>query len=153
MEFLQRARILLRRDGIFIECTQTQSNQILIKSITYVTDTDDGIDVDCLTVQEDEFGVFGSCICEAYTTGIWRTNVAEDGEIPSPEDVLCPICDRVMKPGKVKTRKFSVLIEFSEKNQFHIVSYQPGSELKPMTRGMGEKILEAIQQAITEKSY
>ena len=153
MEFLQRARILLRRDGIFIECTQTQSNQILIKSITYVTDTDDGIDIDCLTVQEDEFGVFGSCICEEYTTGFWRRSFARDGEFPAPEDVLCPICDRVMKPGKVKTRKFSVLIEFSEKNQFHIVSYQPGSEIKRMTREMGEKISEAIQQAITEKSY
>jgi hypothetical protein len=153
MEFLQRARILLRRDGIFIEYTPTNSKQILIKSTTYVTDTDDGIDVDCLTVQEDEFGVFGSCICEEYTTGFWKTNVAEDGEIPNPEDVLCPICDRVMKPGRVKTRKFSVLMEFSENNEFRIISYQPGSEIKRMTREMGEKISEAIQQAITEKSY
>ena len=142
LELLKHAFSFLRSDGLFVKPTLNQNGEILLETTTYVTDIDEGKDVDCLCVHEDDLGLGGSCVCESITTGEWLIeDKAPIGQIP------CPVCDRLTKPWTLRKRSYNAIIKIHE-NKVILSNLQPHSTLKPMPQGMIQKILENCNDAI-----
>uniref|UniRef100_A0A6C0AMW8 Uncharacterized protein n=1 Tax=viral metagenome TaxID=1070528 RepID=A0A6C0AMW8_9ZZZZ len=127
----------LRRDGLFINASILSEDTLLLETTTYITDTDDGKDVDCLCVYEDELGLGGSCVCEDITTGEWLKEGAE----AQRGCVACPVCQRLAKPMKLQKRCYNLTLKVHETSVSHL-SPQPNKNLKAMPMGMTEKIID-----------
>jgi len=138
----------LRRDGIFVKASVLSEDKFLIESSTYITDTDEGKDIDCLFVGEDDIGLGGSCICDDITTGEWLKEAAE----PPRGCVECPVCQRLAKPWKLKKRSYNLSVNVHE-TSVSLLNSQPNQELKPMPAGMSEKIIDLMNVAFPEKTY
>jgi hypothetical protein len=144
LELLRHAFAFLRSDGLFIKPTLIQNGDILLETTTYITDTDEGKDEDCLRVHEDDLGLGGSCVCESITTGNWLVeDEAPTGQVP------CPVCDRLTKPWTLRKRSYDAIIKVHD-NKVSLANLQPHSNLKPMPKGMIEKILEHCNRTIKE---
>jgi hypothetical protein len=142
LELLRHAFAFLRSDGLFIKPTLIQNGDILLETTTYITDTDEGRDIECLCVHEDDLGLGGSCVCESITTGEWQVeDDAPIGQVP------CPVCDRLTKPWTLKKRSYDAIIKIHD-NKVVLANLQPHTNLKPMPQGMIEKILEHCNAAI-----
>jgi hypothetical protein len=148
LESLKEALLFLRRDGLFIKASMPFEDQMLIETATYITDHDDGKDVDCLCVHEDDLGLGGSCVCEDITTGNW----AVDGEDIKLGCVACPVCDRLAKPWALHRRSYSLIVKVHD-TSISLLNTQPNQALKPMPAEMAEKIIGLCNAMFPEVSY
>jgi hypothetical protein len=138
----------LRRDGIFVKASVLSEDKFLIESATYVTDTDEGKDIDCLFVGEDDLGLGGSCICDDITTGEWLKEGAE-----APRGcVECPVCQRLARPWKLKKICYNLSLNVHE-TSVSLLNSRPNQQLKPMPAGMSEKIIDLMNVVFPEKTY
>jgi len=128
----------LKRDGLFVKATILGEDQILLESTTYITDTDEGKDIDCLCVHEDDLGLGGSCVCEDMTTGKWLEDYPE-GKAPLG-CVACPACQRLARPWKLKMRCYSLTAMVHEEH-LSLLNSQPNEKLKAMPIPMSDKII------------
>jgi hypothetical protein len=136
-EFEKNAFSFLRRDGLFVKGVVAGEDQMLLENITYVTDTDDGKDIDCLVVHEDDIGLGGSCVCEGITSGQWLDQGSE-----APRGcVACPMCQRLARPWKLQKRCYSVMVKVNS-NHLTLLNLHPNASLKPMPVPMSEKIID-----------
>ena len=148
LESLKTGFDFLRRDGIFIKASILSEDTLLLETTTYITDTDDGKDVDCLCVYEDELGLGGSCVCEDITTGEWPK---EGADVPRG-CVACPVCQRLTKPWKLKKRCYNLTVNLHE-TSVSLLSSHPNVTLKPMPAGMVEKIIGITNAIFPEYTY
>jgi hypothetical protein len=135
-EFEKHAFAILKRDGLFVTATPAGENEILLENITYITDSDEGRDIDCLVAQDDHLWLDGSCPCESITTG----ELASDASEPPRGCVACPLCHRLAKPWKLLVRRHWVLVRINE-DHLSPLDHQPNASLKEMPRPMSEKII------------
>lgn len=126
----------LRRDGLFLKGTVLGEDLLLLESTTYITDTDDGKDIDCLCVYEDELGLGGSCVCEDITTGTWL----KEGSEPPLGSVACPVCQRLARPRTLKKRCYSITVRVHDEH-LSLLNSQPNENLKAMPTPMSDKII------------
>ena len=138
----------LKRDGLFVQASAVSENQILLETTTYVTDTEDGNDIDCLCIGEDDLGLGGLCVCDAITTGYWL----EEGTEPPRGCVTCPACQRLALPWKLQKRCYKLMTRIVDK---HLVALdpQPNANLKPMPSAMSEKIIGICNAIFPEWSH
>ena len=148
LESLQESLLFLRRDGLFIKASMPSEDQMLIETTTYITDHDDGKDVDCLCVHEDELGLGGSCVCEDITTGEWP----QDGVEIKLGCVACPMCSRLAKPWRLQKRSYSLIVKVHE-TSVSLLNTQPNQALKPMPAEMAERIIGLCNAMFPEVSY
>ena len=148
LESLKEALLFLRRDGLFIKASMPFVDQMLIETATYITDHDDGKDVDCLCVHEDDLGLGGSCVCEDITTGNWPV----DGEVIKLGCVACPVCDRLAKPWALQKRCYSLTVKVHD-TSVSILNTRPNEALKPMPAEMAEKIIGLCNAMFPEIIY
>lgn len=134
-EFEKHAFSLLKRDGLFVNATLVRENELLLETTTYITDTDEGRDIDCL-VYDDDLWQVGSCACESITTGELFSDVSE----PPRGCVACPVCQRLAKPWKLQLRRYCLLVRINE-DHLSPLNYQPNANLKVMPNPMSEKII------------
>ena len=135
-EFEKHAFTLLKRDGLFVTAIPAGENEILLENITYVTDSDEGRDIDCLVVHEDDLGLGGACVCESITTG-----ELSSGNSEAPRGcVACPVCQRLARPWKLQMRRHCLLVRINE-DHLSPLDPQPNANLKPMPGPMSEKII------------
>lgn len=148
LESLKEALLFLRRDGLFIKASMPFEDQMLIETATYITDHDDGKDVDCLCVHEDDLGLGGSCVCEDITTGEW----AQDGAEIKLGCVACPVCNRLAKPWALQKRCYSLTVKVHD-TSVSILNTRPNEALKPMPAEMAEKIIGLCNAMFPEIIY
>lgn len=104
----------LRRDGIFvkeIEFLDEKGIEFRLTLANYITDTDDGRDVECLYEKGDID--HGSCYCEAITCG---------KETPDSKCVPCPFCGIPTKRHALKERLYTANFQASLEKGVTIVS-------------------------------
>ena len=147
-EFDKHAFALLKRDGLFVKATQLSNDQILLVNTSYITDTDDGQDIDCLVVHEDDLGLGGSCVCEDITTGQWL----QTGIEPVRGCVACPVCHRLAKPWKLQMRQYCVVVKV-DNHHLTLINSQPNANLKAMPVPMSEKIIGQCNTLFPEWSH
>lgn len=135
---LARAFAILRRDGLFVRATPVSEDQVLLETTTYITDTDEGRDIECLCIDEDELGLSGSCVCDSITTGYWL----EEGTEAPRGCVECPACQRLALPWKLQKRCYNLTVRVSE-NQMTVLNAQPNANLKPMPQQMSDNLIKA----------
>lgn len=126
---------LLKGDGLFVSAYPLSEKVVQLISITYVTDVDEGKDVDCLCLHEDDIGLGGSCICESFTTGEW---LGADATAPRGS-VECPVCQRLAKPWALRKRCYSATFLIHE-NYLTLQDSHPMKEHLPMPPEMAGKI-------------
>ena len=140
---IQHGFEFLKRDGLFVKATPVSEDLVLLETITYITDTDDGRDIDCLCIGEDDLGLSGSCVCDTITTGYWL----EEGTEPPRGCIECPACQRLALPWKLQKRCYNLAVRVSE-NKMTVLNTQPNANLKPMPQPMSDKIISTCN-AIT----
>jgi hypothetical protein len=145
---LQHGFEVLKRDGLFVKATPVSEDQILLDTTTYVTDTDDGKDVDCLCIGEDDLGIGGSCVCDTITTGYWL----EEGTEPPRGCIECPACLRLALPWKLQKRCYKLTVRIAE-NRLTSLNLQPNANLKAMPTAMSEKIISFCNAIFPEWSH
>lgn len=126
---------ILKADGLFISASLLSEKQLQIDSVTYVTDVDEGMDVDCLCVHEDDMGLGGSCVCESFTTGVW---LSPEQERPRG-CVECPMCNRLAKPWALRKRCYSAIFLINE-TYITLLDAHPMKQHIPMPPEMVGKI-------------
>jgi hypothetical protein len=136
---LQQSLNFLRLDGIFVKSSQIEEDKVLLETTTYITDTDDGRDIDCLCANEDDLGLIGSCICEDITTGNWLEDFPE-GKAPRG-CVACPVCQRMAKPWKLQKRCYKLVVRI-DADHVTFLDSRPDSTLKEMPNLMSGKIIQ-----------
>jgi hypothetical protein len=95
----------LRREGIFvkdIEYFDEKQHECSLTLANYITDTDDGRDIDCLYEKGDIDA--DSCYCEAITCG---TQTSDTRCVP------CPFCGVSTKPYALKERLYTAKLAIS----------------------------------------
>lgn len=135
---LEHAFAVLKRDGLFVKMSPLSDEQILVETTTYITDTDEGRDIDCLCIDEDELGLGGSCVCETITTGHWL----EEGTEPPRGCIACPACQRLALPWKLQKRCYNATVRITE-NNLSVLNAQPNANLKPMPKPMSDNLIKA----------
>jgi hypothetical protein len=145
---LQHGFEFLKRDGLFVKATPVSEDQVLIETTTYITDTDDGRDIDCLCIGEDDLGLSGSCVCDAITTGEWATQGTE----VSRGCIECPACQRLALPWKLQKRCYNLTVRIAE-NHLTLLNSQPNANLKPMQSAMAAKIVSTCNAIFPEWSH
>ena len=132
---LKRRLDYLKADGLFVSASLLSETMLQVDSITYVTDVDEGKDVDCLCVHEDDLGLGGSCVCESFTTGEWLSP-----EATRPHGcVECPMCNRLAKPWALRKRCYSAIFLIGEK-YLTLQDSHPMKQHTPMPPEMVGKI-------------
>lgn len=149
-EFERHTFTFLKMDGVFAKGTIVGDDKILLETTTYVTDTDDGRDIDCLCVYEDDLGLGGACVCEDITTGKWLQDYPE-GQAPRG-CVACPACERLTKPWKLQKRCYSLMVRI-DGNQMKFLDSRPISTLKGMPDQMSGKIIDMCNASFPEWSH
>jgi hypothetical protein len=144
---LQHGFEFLKRDGLFVKATPVSEDEVMLETTTYVTDTDDDKDVDCLCIGEDDLGLGGSCVCDSITTGYWL----EEGTEPPRGCVTCPACQRLALPWKLQKRCYNLTVRIAE-NRLTTLTVQPNANLKPMPAAMSEKIINICNAIFPEWS-
>jgi hypothetical protein len=147
LEVLSKTLTHLRQDGLFVKVTPVPENMFLIETTTYVTDIDDGQDIDCLCVHEDDLGLGGSCVCEDITTGNWIEDYPE-GQVPRG-CVACPVCERLTKPWKLQKRCYSLMVTIKN-DCVTFLDSRPISTLKVMPEQMIGKIIGLCNARLRE---
>jgi len=135
-EFEKHAFTILKRDGFFVTAIPAGENEILLENITYVTDSDEGRDIDCLVAQDDDLWLEGLCPCESITTGELFSGVTD----PPRGCVACPLCQRLARPWKLQMRRHCLLVRINE-DHLSPLDPQPNANLKAMPGPMSEKII------------
>jgi len=126
---------LLKGDGVFISTSMLSETLIQMTAITYVTDVDEGKDVDCLCVHEDDLGLGGSCVCESFTSG-----EGLNPESTRPDGcVECPVCQRLAKPWALRKRCYSAIFLINQ-SFITLQDSHPMKEHLPMPSEMAGKI-------------
>lgn len=126
----------LRRDGIFvkdIEFLDEKGIEFRLTLANYITDTDDGRDVECLYEKGDID--HGSCYCEAITCG---------KETPDSKCVPCPFCGIPTKRHALKERLYTANIQASLEKGVEIVSR--GTASTEMLYRVSWSLCDAISQ-------
>jgi hypothetical protein len=126
----------LRRDGIFvkdIEFLDEKGIEFCLTLANYITDTDDGRDVECLYEKGDIDD--GSCYCEGITCG---------SETPDDKCVPCPFCGVPTKRHTLKERLYTANIEASLEKGVQIVSR--GTASTEMLYRVSWSLCDAISQ-------
>jgi hypothetical protein len=141
---LQHGFEFLKRDGLFVKATPVSDDQLLLETTTYITDTDDGRDIDCLCIGEDDLGLGGPCVCDTITTGYWL----EEGTNPPRGCVECPACQRLALPWKLQKRCYNATVKITG-GTVSFLSAQPNSNLKPMPGQMSDKLMEACNSVFS----
>lgn len=93
----------LRRDGIFVKnlkIIDEKQNEFSLTLANYITDIDDGHDVDCLYEKGDIDDT--SCYCKAITCG---TQTSDTRCVP------CPFCGVSTKPYALKERLYTARLQ------------------------------------------
>jgi hypothetical protein len=145
---LQAGFDFLRRDGLFVKATAVSDDEALLENTTYVTDTDEGRDIDCLYVHEDDLGLGGTCVCEDITTGEWL----KDGSEAPKGCVACPVCNRLTRPWTLKKRCYSVRVKIHEEH-ISILNSQPDANHRPMPAEMSKKIINICNAIFPVTTY
>jgi hypothetical protein len=135
-EFEKHAFSLLKRDGLFVNATLVRENELLLETTTYITDTDEGRDIDCLVVHDEHPWQDGGCVCENITTG----ELASQNSEPPRGCVACPVCQRLARPWKLQVRRYCLLVRINE-DHLSPLNSQPNANLKVMPNPMSEKII------------
>lgn len=142
---IQHGFEFLKRDGLFVKATPISDHEVLLETTTYITDTDDGVDIDCLCIGEDDLGLGGSCVCDTITTGYWL----EEGTEPPRGCVECPGCQRLALPWKLQKRCYNATVRITE-DAVSLLSTQPNANLKTMPRPMSDKLIEACNAVFSK---
>ena len=126
----------LRRDGIFaktIEYFDEKGVEFGLTLANYITDTDDGRDVDCL--YEDGYLDANSCYCQKITCGT---------ETPDSSCVPCPFCGVPTKRHALKERLYTV--RFSATLDHGVKVIAKGSAPSGMVNAVMLKLSKTISE-------
>ena len=88
----------LREDGIFARVTNVTDGVMSVENTTYITDSEDGRILECLTVDPETsyVGTNVCSVCPRFTMGFTTT--------PPRGSFRCPCCDRYSKPHTLVPR-------------------------------------------------
>jgi hypothetical protein len=88
----------LREDGIFARVTNITDGILSVENTTYITDSEDGRILECLTVDPETpyVGTNDCSVCPRFTLGFTTT--------PPRGSFRCPCCDRYSKPHTLVPR-------------------------------------------------
>jgi hypothetical protein len=109
----------LRRDGIFVKDIQyfdEKGIEFCLTLANYITDIDDGRDVDCLYEKGDIDD--GSCYCEAITCG---------SETPDDKCVPCPFCGVPTKRHALKERLYTARLQATLEEGVKVINKESAS--------------------------
>ena len=95
----------LREDGIFARVTNVTDGVMSVENTTYITDSEDGRILECLTVDPETsyVGTNVCSVCPRFTMGFTTT--------PPRGSFRCPCCDRSSKQTTDKTNMPAVVAE------------------------------------------
>jgi len=116
----------LRRDGIFvkdIEFLDEKGIEFRLTLANYITDIDDGHDVDCLYEKGDIDET--SCYCQAITCG---TQTSDTRCVP------CPFCGVSTKPYALKERLYTARLQATLEDGVKVINKEtaPSEMLYPV---------------------